>query len=117
MAICTQFHLDICSLDPKFQINRTKNNFAKGPKQKVAAQCCQWAKFGGAQAKQGRALATLSLVQFLSKFGYKLLVSKGNYVPIAILIKENDERLNVYERIVNTTSKDKYLVLSLNFML
>ena len=53
------------------------------------------AKFGGAQAKQGRALATLSLVQFLSRFGFKLVVSKGNYVPIAILIKENDERPNV----------------------
>ena len=64
MAIGTQFPLDISSLDPKFQINRTKNNFAKGPKPKAAAQCCQSAKFGGAQAKQGRALATLSLVKF-----------------------------------------------------
>ena len=65
MAIGTQFPLDISSLDPKFQINWTKNNFAKGPKQKAAAQCCRSAKFGGAQAKQGRALATLSLVQFI----------------------------------------------------
>ena len=96
MAIGTQFSLDISSLDPKFQINRIKNNFAKGPKQKAAAQYGRLAKFGGAQAKQGRALATLSLVQFLSKFGFKLVVSKGNYVPIAILIKENDERPNVY---------------------
>ena len=94
MAISTQFSLDISSLDPKFQINRTKNNFAKGPKQKAAAKCCRSAKFGGAQVKQGRALATLSLVQFLSKFGFKLVVSKGNYVQIAILIKENDERPN-----------------------
>ena len=68
MAICTQFYLHICSLDPKFQINRIKNNFAKGQKQKAVAQCCRLAKFGSAQAKQGRVLATLSLVQFLSKF-------------------------------------------------
>ena len=61
MAIGTQFTLDISSLDPKFQINRTKNNFAKGPKQNTVAECCQPAKFGGAQAKQGRALATLLL--------------------------------------------------------
>ena len=80
MAIGTQFSLDISSLDPKFQFNRTKNNFAKGPKQKAAAQSCRSAKFGGAQAKQGRALATLSLVRFLSKFGFKLVVSRGNYV-------------------------------------
>ena len=72
MAIGTQFPLDFSSLDPKFQINRTKNNFAKGPKQKAAAQCCRSAKFGGAQAKQGRALTTLCLVQFLSKFGFRL---------------------------------------------
>ena len=95
MAIGKQFSLYIRSINPKFQINRTKNNFAKGPKQKAAAQCCRSAKFGGAQAKQGRALATLSLVQFLSKFGFKLVVSKGNYLPIAILIKKNDERPNV----------------------
>ena len=95
MAIGTQFSLDISILDPKFQINGTKNNFAKGPKQKGAAQCCRLAKFGGTQAKQGKALATLSLVQFLSKFGFKLVVYKWNYVPIAILIKENDERPNV----------------------
>ena len=61
-------------------------------KQKAAAQCCRSAKFGGAQAKQGRALATLCLVRFLSKFGFRLLVSKGNYTLIAILIKDNDER-------------------------
>ena len=48
MAIGKQFSLDVNSLDPKFQINWTKNNFAKGPKQKAAAQCCQSAKFGGA---------------------------------------------------------------------
>ena len=95
MAIGTQFLLDISSLDPKFQFKQTKNNFAKGPKQKAAAQCCRSAKFGGAQAKQGRALATLCLVRFLSKFGFRLLVSKGNYIPIAILIKENDECPNV----------------------
>ena len=65
MAIGAQFPLDFSGLEPKFQINRTKNNFAKGPKQKAAAQCCRSAKFGGAQAKQGRALATLSLVQFI----------------------------------------------------
>ena len=65
MAIGTQFLLDISSLDPKFQFKQTKNNFAKGPKQKAAAQCCRLAKFGGAQAKQGRALATLYLVQFI----------------------------------------------------
>ena len=65
MAIGTQFPLDFSSVDPKFQINRTKSNFAKGPEQKAAAQCCQSAKFGDAQAKQGRALATLSLVQFI----------------------------------------------------
>ena len=65
MAFGTQFSLDISSLDPKFQFNQTKNNFAKGPKQKAAAQCCRLAKFGGTQAKQGRALATLSLVQFI----------------------------------------------------
>ena len=96
MAIGTQFPLDFSSLDPKFQINRIINNFAKGPEQKAAAQCCRSTKFGGAQAKQGRALAILSLVQFLSKFGFKLVVSKGNYVPIAILIKENDERPNLH---------------------
>ena len=56
MAISTQFPWDFSSLDPKSQIKRTKNNFAKGPKQKAAAQCCQSAKFGGAQAKQGKAL-------------------------------------------------------------
>ena len=84
------------SSDPKFHINQTKNNFAKGQKQKAAAQCCRSAKFGGAQAKQGRALATLCLVRFLSKFGFRLLVYKGNYIPIAILIKENDERPNVH---------------------
>ena len=60
MAIGTQFSLDISSLDPKFQFSWTKSNFAKGPKQKAAAQCCRSAKFGGAQAKQGRALANLS---------------------------------------------------------
>ena len=65
MAIGTLFPLEITSLDPKFQINRTKNNFAKGPKQKAAAQCCRSAKFGSAEAKQGRALATLSLVHFI----------------------------------------------------
>ena len=59
MAIGTWFPLNITIIDPKFQINRTKNNFAKGQKQKTAAQCCHSAKFGGAQAKQGRALATL----------------------------------------------------------
>ena len=92
MAIGTQFSLDISSSDPKFQINRTKNNFAKGPKQKAAAQCCRSAKFGGPQGKQGRPLATLCLVRFLSKFGFRLLVSIGNYIPITILIKENSER-------------------------
>ena len=76
-------------------MKRTKYNFAKGPKQKAVAQCCRSAKFGGAQAKQGRALATLCLVQFLSKFGFRLLVSKGNYISIAILIKQNDERPNI----------------------
>ena len=65
----------------------TKYNFAKDQKQKAAAQCCRSAKFGDAQAKQGRALATLCLVQFLSKFGFRLLVSKEKYIPIAILIK------------------------------
>ena len=54
------------------------------------------AKCGAVQGKQGRALTTLYLVQFLSDFGFKLVVSKGNYVPIAILIKENDECPNVY---------------------
>ena len=53
------FSLNIRNIDPKFQINQTKNNFAKGQKQKAAAQCCRLAKFGIAQAKQGRALATL----------------------------------------------------------
>ena len=86
---------DISNLDPKFQINWTKNNFAKGLKQKPAAKCCRLAKFGGAQAKLGRALAALFLVRFLLKFGFKLLISKGNYVPIAILIKEHDERPTV----------------------
>ena len=65
MAFGTQFSLDISSLDPEFQFKQTKNNFAKGPKQKAVAQCCRSAKFGGAQAKQGRALATLFLVQFI----------------------------------------------------
>ena len=96
MAIGKQFLLHIKNVNPKFQINRTKNNFAKGPKQKAAAQCCRSAEFGGAQAKQGRALAALCLVRFLSKFGFRLLVSKGSYIPIAILIKENDERPTVY---------------------
>ena len=96
MAIGAQFSVDFSDSEPKFQINRTKNNFAKGPKQKAAAQCCRSAKFGGAQAKQGRVLATLSLVRFLSNFGFKLVVFKGNYIPIAILIKENDEHPNVY---------------------
>ena len=96
MAIDTQFPYDISSSDPKFQINRTKNNFAKGPKQKAAAQCCQSAKFGSAQAKQGRIVAILSLVRFLWKFEFKLLISEGNNVPIAIWIEENDEHPNVY---------------------
>ena len=95
MAIGTWVPFDISNLDPKFQINWTKNNFAKGLKQKPVAKCCRLAKFGGAQAKQGRALATLCLVRFLSKFGFRLLVSIENYVPIAILIKENDERPNI----------------------
>ena len=90
MAISTQFSLDFSSLE------RTKNNFAKGPKQKAAAQCCRLAKFGGTQAKQGRALATLSLVRFIQNFGFKLVVSKESYVPIAILIKENDGRPTIY---------------------
>ena len=67
MAIGTQFPLGMSSLDPKFQFNRSKNNFAKGPKQKAAAQCCRSAKFGDAQAKQGRALATLFLVRIYLK--------------------------------------------------
>ena len=57
------YSLNIRNIDPKFQINQTKNNFAKGQKQKPVAECCQPAKFGGAQAKQGRALATLFLDQ------------------------------------------------------
>ena len=55
------YSLNIRNIDPKFQINQTKNNFAKGQKQKSMAKCCQSAKFGGAQAKQGRAIATLFL--------------------------------------------------------
>ena len=94
MAIGTLFLLDINNLDPKFQINQTKNNFAKAQKLKSVAQCCQSAKFGGAQAKQGRTVATLSLVQFLWKLGFKLLISKENYVPIAIWIEENNEHPN-----------------------
>ena len=96
MAIGTWVPFDISNLDPKFQINWTKNNFAKGLKQKPAAKCCQSAKFGGAQAKLGRALAALFLVRFLLKFGFKLLVSKGTYVPIPIWIEEIDERPNVH---------------------
>ena len=65
MAIGTQFPLDISSLDPKFQFKQTKNNFAKGLKQKAAAQYCRLAQFGSAQAKEGRVLATLFLVQFI----------------------------------------------------
>ena len=56
MAIGTWVPFDISNLDPKFQINWTKNNFAKGLKQKPAAKCCRSAKFGDAQAKQGRDL-------------------------------------------------------------
>ena len=63
MAIGTQFPLYFRNLEPKFQINQTKQNFAKSLKQKSEAECCQTAKFGGAQAKQGRALATLFLDQ------------------------------------------------------
>ena len=65
MAISIQFSLYIRNLNPKFPINLTKNNFAKGPKQKPVAECCRSAKFGGAQAKQGRALATLFLGQII----------------------------------------------------
>ena len=78
MAIGTWVPFDISNLDPKFQINWTKNNFAKGLKQKPAAKYCQSTKFGGAQAKLGRALTALFLVRFLSKFGFKLLISKEN---------------------------------------
>ena len=63
MAIGKQFLLLKRNVDPKFQINRIKNNFAKCQKQKPLAEYCQPAKFGGAQAKQGRALATLFLDQ------------------------------------------------------
>ena len=63
MAIGKQFLLHMRNLDPKFQMNWTKNNFAKCQKQKPVAECCRPAKFDGAQAKQGRALATLFLDQ------------------------------------------------------
>ena len=65
MAIGIQFSLHKRNLNPKFQINLAKNNFAKGPKQKPVAECCRSAKFGGTQAKQGRALATLFLGQII----------------------------------------------------
>ena len=87
MAIGTQFPLDISSLDPKFQINQTKNNFAKGQKQKPMAKCCQSANFGGAQAKQGRAIATLFLGQIFWNFGFKVLRLHGFIRPFAILLK------------------------------
>jgi len=65
MAIGTQFPLYFRNLEPKFQINQTKQNYAKSLKQKSAAKCCRTANFGGAQAKQGRALATLFLIQLI----------------------------------------------------
>lgn len=55
MAIGTQFPLDINSLDPELQFKQTKNNFAKGQKQKTAAQCCRSAKFGSAPLKPSKA--------------------------------------------------------------
>ena len=88
MAIGIQFSLHIRTLNPKFQINLTKNNFAKGPKQKPVAECCRSAKFGGAQAKQGRALATLFLGQIIWNFGFKILGWYGIIRPFAILLKK-----------------------------
>ena len=87
MANGTQFSLDFRSLDPKFQINRIKNNFAKSKKQKPVAEYCRPAKFGGAQAKQGRALATLFLDQIFWNFGCKVLRLYGFIRPIVILLK------------------------------
>ena len=65
MAISSQFPLYFRNSEPKFQINQTKKNFAKSLKQKSVAECCQLAKFGGAQARQGRALATLFFVRLI----------------------------------------------------
>ena len=87
MAISTQVLLDISNLNPNFQRNQTKNRAARAlpylawappnlaDRQHLAVGFCFWP------------FAKLFLVQLIWNFGSKLLISKGNHVQIAILLK------------------------------
>ena len=73
MAIVIQFSFYIRNLSPKFQINLTKNNFAKGPKQKPEAKSLE--------SLDLRSLGDMESLS-LSPFCLKMFLKIGKYPNI-----------------------------------